>query len=95
MRKLIQSKKGFNINDVPTLAILLVVIAVVLGVGMTVLSQVKDTQDTNSLAYNVTGLGEEALEDLADWQTTWAVIIAAAVVIGIISTYMFFRTKGG
>lgn len=91
MKKL--GKKGFQINEVPSLAILLVVVAVVLGVGMTVLAQVKATQTTNSLAYNVTGTGEEALEDLSDWQTTWAVIIAAAVVIGIISAYLFFGTK--
>jgi len=89
MRKL--SKKGFQIDQVPSLAILLVVVAVVLGVGMTVLDQVKDTQTTNSLAYNVTESGEDALSDLADWQTTWAVIIAAAVVIGIISAYLFFK----
>ena len=94
MRQLLKSKKGFNINDVPALAILLVVIAVVLGVGMTVLSQVKTTQTTNSLAYNVTTRGETAVEDLSEWQTTWAVIIAAAVVIGIISTYMFFKRGG-
>jgi len=93
MRKLAKSKKGFAIQDVPTLAILLVVIAVVLGVGMTVLAQVKTTQTSGSLAYNVTGEGETAVKTLADWQDTWAVIIAAAVVIGIISAYLFFRGK--
>ena len=91
--KMLKNKKGFNVADVPQLAILLVVIAVVLGVGMTVLAQVKDTQTTSSLAYNVTGAGEEAVEDLSDWQTTWAVIIAAAVVIGIISRYLFFGKR--
>ena len=43
MKSLIRSRKGFNINDVPTLAILLVVIAVVLGVGMTILSQIQES----------------------------------------------------
>jgi len=92
MKKL-KGKKGFSVGEVPQLAILLVVIAVVLGVGMTVLAQVKDTQDTGGLAYNVTGEGEEALDTLAGWQNTWAVIIAAAVVIGIISAYLYFKSQ--
>ena len=89
--KLFKSKKGFRVDDVPQLAVLLVLIAVVLGVGMTVLDQVRDTQTTNSLAYNVTTDGMTGLDTLAGWQETWAVIIAAAVVIGIIGAYLFFR----
>ena len=89
--KLFKSKKGFSIVDVPQLGILLVVVAVVLGVGMTVLDQIDDTQTTNGLAYNVTHEGMDAISDLAGWQETWAVIIAAAVVIGIIGAYLFFK----
>lgn len=117
MRQLIRSKKAFNIGDVPTLAIMLVTIAIVLGVGMTVLSQVLETQhcdgywnatasmcyvsaadqvnESRSIGFNATYGGVEGLEDFSDWQTTWAVIIAAAVVIGIIATSMFFRRKEG
>ena len=70
-----KNKKGFSIGDVPQLAILLVVVAVVLGVGMTVLDQIDDTQTTSGLAYNVTHEGMDAITDLSEWQTTWAVII--------------------
>lgn len=87
------SKKGFQITEVPTLAIVLVVIAVVLGVGATILTQVQTTQTTNSLPYNITQQGLSAQSDFAGWQGTWVVIIAAAVVLGIVGRYLFF--KGG
>ena len=85
------SKKGFSIMEVPSLAIVLVVIAVVLGVGATILTQVQSTQTTNGLAYNITATGLSAQEDFSDWQGTWVVIIAAAVVLGIVGKYLFFR----
>ena len=90
MKKL--SKKGFNITEVPSLAIVLLVIAIVLGVGATILTQIQDTQTSGSLAYNVTQSGLDSQEDLSDWQSTWVVIVAAAVVIGIVGRYLFFRT---
>lgn len=85
------NKKGFAITDVPQLAIILLVIAVVLGVGATILDQIQDTQTTGSLPYNITQTGLESQEDLSDWQTTWVVIVAAAVVLGIVGRYLFFK----
>lgn len=84
-------KKAFNITEVPSLAIVLLVVAIVLGVGATILTQVQTTQTTNGLAYNITQEGLDAQEDLSDWQGTWVVIIAAAVVLGIVGRYLFFR----
>jgi hypothetical protein len=89
MKKL--TKKGFNITEVPTLAIVLMVIAVVLGIGATILDQIQDTQTSNSLPYNITQSGLESQEDLSDWQPTWVVIVAAAVVLGIVGRYLFFK----
>ena len=40
--KLLKSKKGFQIADVPQLGIVLVVVAVVLGIGMTILTQIAE-----------------------------------------------------
>ena len=103
------SKKGFSIGEVPQLVIVLLIIAVVLGVGATVLTQVQSTQCTYTFsntdgclnstggtggdlgttkASNITGLGTTGLKDLSGWQTTWVVIIAAAVILGIIYRYL-------
>lgn len=85
------AKKGFSILEVPSLAITLGVIAIVIGIVATILVQVQTTQTTDSVAYNITQDGISAIEDFGDWQTTWVVIIAAAVVIGIVGSYLFFR----
>ena len=87
MKKL--SKKGFNLTEVPQLIIVLLVIAIVLGVGATVLTQIQGTQTTNGRAYNITQEGLEGQTDLSEWQTTWVVIFAAAVILGIIYRYLF------
>jgi hypothetical protein len=87
------NKKGFSLSAVPQLAIVLVVIAVVLGVGATVLTEVQTTQTADTYAYNATENGLSGVDTLAGWQPTIATIIAAAVVIGIISAYMFFRGR--
>ena len=89
--KLFRSRKGFSIGDVPNLGIVLVVIAVVLGVGSTVLTQVQSTQTVNGIAYNVSTQGLTGITTLASWQNTWAVIISASVVVGIIYLYLMNR----
>ena len=83
------SKKGFQLTEVPQLVIVLLVIAIVLGVGATVLTQVRSTQTTGGIAYNITTQGLQGQTDLSEWQTTWVVIVAAAVILGIIYRYLF------
>lgn len=43
--------------------------------------------------WNITQDGIDAQDSFADWQGTFVVIIAAAVVIGIIGAYLFFRAR--
>lgn len=91
MRKL--GKRGFTLTEVPAIGIFFVVIAIIFALGATILSQVQSTQTTDSLAYNITAVGMSSVSDLADWMPTWVVIVAAAVVIGIIGSYLMFRAK--
>lgn len=81
------NKKGFQYGNVPGLVIVAVTIAIVLGVGATILDGIQDTQTTDSLAYNITGDGLTGLEDLSGWQTTWMVILAAVVVLGLVAYF--------
>lgn len=46
---------------------------------------------TYNQAYNNTYDGLSATSDLSSWQGTWVVVIAAAVVLGIIGKYLFFK----
>ena len=84
------NKKGMNLGDLSGIAITFVVIAVTLGIGATVLDSVQEGQVASSAAYNATGEGLTSLSTLADWLPTLAVIVAAAVVIGVIS-FAFMR----
>lgn len=86
-------KKGFALSEVPGIVIVLVVVAVVLGLGATILTQVQSTQTANSIAYNASQYGLTGVNTMASWQPTWAVIIAAAVVIGIIAAYLMFGRR--
>ena len=131
--RLTNNKKGFQLSEIPGIVIVLVVVAVVLGLGATVLDQVKTTQcsysvgtdgkcytcatgyawnatvqncnnvtnatalstpiDMGTVAFNASAYGNSGLNTMASWQPTWAVIIAAAVVIGIIAAYLMFGKR--
>jgi hypothetical protein len=102
------------------IAILLVVVAIVLGLGATIVSQTQATQCDGtfqgvtyvsanntcyrvldaanktlggSVAWNASAQGLSGLNTMASWQPTWAVIIAASVVVGIIAAYLMFGKK--
>ena len=85
------SKKGFQLTEVPALVIVFVVVAVVMGIGATILSQVQTTQTSGTLPYNITNQGLAAVSTLSGWQSTWAIIVAAAVVLGILGLLMYFK----
>jgi len=109
-----KGKKGLNVAIVPQLGITLLVLAVVLAIGVTILQSTLESShcpsgkywsDTDGMCYNdadhndsyrtlgfnATYAGIEGVETLSGWQNTFAVIIAAAVVIGIIASYLYFR----
>jgi len=80
-----------SLNQMATMAISFVILAIIIGIGGTVLDEVQDTQSTNGIAYNATESGLEGIETFGDWLPTIAVIIAAALVIGIITSYFYMR----
>ena len=89
MKKL--NKKGFTVQDLVPLAIAFVVIAIVLGMGATILSDIQAGQTTDKTAYNASGHGLESLEELSSWLPTIAIIVVAAIIIGIIILYFRFQ----
>jgi Tfp pilus assembly protein FimT len=66
-----KSKKGFNITEVPQLVIVLLVIAIMMGIGATILTQVQTTQTSGTSAYNITQEGVDSQVSLSGWQSTW------------------------
>jgi hypothetical protein len=90
-----------NIQDLAPVAIAFVFIAVVIGVGSTVLESIQTNQVTNvagcnstnttgcGVGYDATVNGLEGLGELGGWLPTIALVVAAAIVIGVLA---YFRS---
>lgn len=73
------------------LSIAFVVVTVVLSMGSDVVSDIRDDQTANSYAYNVSSNGLTGLSNISGKLGTIGLVLAIAVIIGIIVTYMSFR----
>ena len=86
-----QNKKGvFGLDSLGTVAIILVVAAIVIAMGGTILKDIQDTQTSGDADYNATGKGLTSMTTLAKWLPTIAIVVAAAIIIGVVVTS--FRT---
>lgn len=81
-----------RLEDMSGIAITFVVLAIILGIGGTILTSVQDSQTENGVAYNATGEGLDSITEFSEWLPTLAIIVVSAVVIGVIG---FFYTKRG
>ncbi len=87
-----KSRQGFELKNLAGLAIVFVVVAIVISFGATIVDDLQDEVDDglNETAYNTTISGLDALQTFADWLPTLALIVVAAVIIGIIVRYFAF-----
>ncbi len=90
------NKKGqrlFTISDLGSIAISLVVAAVILGMGATILDKIRGIQSVNSSARNATDFGLTGLNTMAEFIPTIAIVAVAAIVIGIILVFFGRQTR--
>lgn len=88
MQKTMQNKRGaMTLSDLAPAAIAFVFIAVVLAVGASILTGVQEGQEVNSTAYEATEAGIDSIGELSGWLPLIALVIAAAVVIGVLSFF--------
>lgn len=88
-KQMLKNKKGaMTLSDLAPAAIAFVFIAVVISVGSEVLGGVQADQTSGTAEYNATENGLESMGELSSWLPLIALVIAAAVVIGVLS---FFR----
>jgi len=78
-------------QDLAALAIVFVIAGISLGIGAEVLSDVKSDLTTGTIAERAVGNATLGIEELASWTPTIALVIAAAIVIGVI----FSAFRGG
>lgn len=93
-------KAQVGINAILPLGILFVVIAIAMGLGAQVLGEIQDDQVTNTAGCNstVTSLcgydynssvnGLEAIDELSGWLPTIGLVVAAAIIIGVVITFL-------
>jgi len=77
-------KKGMSIWMLPGIVVLLVVIAIILGVGSDVTQDIRDDNTAGSYAYNATDAGLQGISEVADWQDNIGKIIGVVVILGLI-----------
>ena len=89
--KLMRDKRGISLGDMYPAVLTIVLIGIVLGIGLYVLSQVEANVSGGSTAINttITGLG-----GLASWIAVIVVVIAAAIVLGIVISSFGSRGRG-
>jgi len=86
-------KKGVGLGDLPGIVMVLAVVVIAVSMISTVLSDIQGTQTAGSTAYNVTAKGLDAMSNLGQWTPTIAIVIAAAVILGILLTAFSFGQR--
>lgn len=79
--------KGLTLGQFGTLALSFVVVTIVLSMGGEILSAIADGQTAATYERNITDAGLEGAQTMGDWLPTIAIVVAAAVVIGVIVNY--------
>ena len=87
MEKNNKKAQAFSISDLGTIAIALVVAAIILGLGATILEKIQGTQVTDKVAFNASGFGLSGLNTMAEFIPTIAIVAVAAIIIGIILVF--------
>ena len=81
----------FTLEDLGSVGITVVVFAVVLGIGASILNNLQSSETAGTAAYNASGYGLSGINTLASYTPTIGIVAAAAVVIGIL---IFFFKRG-
>ena len=101
--KLLNSKKGYQINDLAPIAIALGLAILITVVMANITGNIQDdyvtgTAGCNSTttascgySYNISDNGLQGLDELGSWFDTMGLVIAAAVIIGILVYAFSFR----
>ena len=77
-----------DVRELGAMGLVVVVAAIILSLGASILVSLQNQQTSNSLAYNITGKGLTGLGTFGDWIPLIALVVVASIVIGVIVNYM-------
>lgn len=95
-KKLLRNRKGaFGLADMSSIAIVLMVTGIVIGIGVYVLATMGSTlSSTSAAASTIVNDTSTAVGSFADWLPIIVVISAAAIILGIIGlAFSFGRSR--
>lgn len=75
---------AYTLRDLLPIALLIVVSTIAISIGADVIDNVQTDQITNSYAHNISTYGLEAHDELGSWLDTIALVVAAAIIIGVL-----------
>ena len=84
-------KRGLGLGDLYPAVLAIVLVGIVLGIGLYVLNRVEANVTGGSSAINTTITG---LQGLASWIGVIVVVIAAAIVLGVVISSFSNRSTG-
>lgn len=84
-------KSRFNIGQLLGIGLTLVVLGIGLAYGLQVMGDVKSDMTPSSAEYNATGSAIEGVAKLPEKMPTIVTVIVAAVIIGILVTYLWVQ----
>jgi type II secretory pathway component PulF len=94
MEKLTLKKKGMSIGDMYPAVLTIVLVGIVLGVGLYVLSTFATQISSDTTAQTAVNTTIAGLADFADWIAIIVVVIAAAIVLGVVLSSFGQRASG-
>ena len=92
-KKLISSKKGLGLQDMPDTIITLVIVVLIAAAGAVALTSFRNSQVTDSAAYNITGQGLTTISNTTTPFATLGTIIGVVLIIGVILAVFAFRNR--
>ena len=88
------NKKGVELSNLYSIILLLVLVAVLMGIGMTILAKLNASTGVTDSAHRAIG---NVISSLGDFASTWFGIIILVIAAGIILTLLIgsFMGMGG
>lgn len=88
-------KGVMGIQQLLPLAIIFVILGVALAIGSSVVQDIRDDQTSQSYAYNASDNALQALDEVAGWQSTIALVVVAAIIISILVGALYVKFGRG
>ena len=83
-----------RLGDMMTVGVLFVVTGIMLGMGSKILYNIQSSVGNGTTAYYAVGNATESIGTLSSWLPTVAIIVAAAIIIGVLfSSFFGFRRE--